>query len=343
MSRFLSEVDARVAVARNAAPYQAYLRARAAVGAMMEEWPRQAGEAEASHYWREDMEGFFYLFDASPLIIETLREQCYHLTGVKSYEYRRHHDAAAKDFKWKLDRLRAIDSADLFVPEAPEMGGFGFDVGPGRVNIDTLKFYEVMIGLQKAGFLQPFREAGVLKTMLEIGSGWGGFAYQFKKLCPGATIVCLDLPPTLLFSATYLMALFPEARCLLYGEADFDAKARDLSQFDFVFLPHYRLDVLQGQGIDLAINMVSFQEMTTAQVEHYVDTLARMRCERLYSLNRDRSKHNTQLSSVRDILARRYAVKPIDLLDLQYTQIAPPKAPAKPNPLDYRHSAAQLK
>ena len=50
------------------------------------------------------------------------------------------------------------------------------------------------------------------KLVWEIGAGWGGFAYQFKTLFPDVTYVIVDLPELFLFSATYLMTLFPEAK-----------------------------------------------------------------------------------------------------------------------------------
>ena len=61
-------------------------------------------------------------------------------------------------------------------------------------------------------------------ALIELGSGWGGFAYQFKKVCPDVTYVCVDLPPTMLFSGVYLTTLFPEAKVLFYGEPGFDEK-----------------------------------------------------------------------------------------------------------------------
>src|SRR6185312_9710136 len=129
---------------------------------------------------------------------------------------------------------------------------------------------------------------------------------------------CVDLPPTMLFSATYLTTLFPGARTLIYGEEGFEEKVRTLQNYDFVFLPHYYFPRAPITKIDLGINMVSFQEMTTAQVEGYAQALKALGCRRIYSMNRNRSKHNTQLTTVEEALCRRYQLNLVKVSDLQY-------------------------
>src|SRR3712207_8746167 len=77
-------------------------------------------------------------------------------------------------------------------------------------NLDTLKFCEALIALQRGGVLGALRADGPRRVVVEVGSGWGGFAYQLKTLCPQLTIVLVDLPELFLFSGTYLRTLFPE-------------------------------------------------------------------------------------------------------------------------------------
>ena len=315
-----------------------YLQARQAVLRMMDDWAALGHGEGPSDYWRQEMQGFDYLFDASPLIIGRLREHCHHLTGVKSFDYRPHHVHLQADFVRKYGVLLAAGGEGLFVPEPSALGGFGFDVGPGLANIDTLKFFEVLIGLRKAGVLPDFQGPDApRRTVVEIGSGWGGFAHQFKTLCPRSTYVCVDLPPTLLFSIVYLKTLFPEARALVYGEPGFEAKLGELEAYDFVFLPHWYFPRMQRARIDLAINMVSFQEMTTDQVEGYAQVLRRLGCPAIYSLNRDRSKHNAELSTVSEALGRHYQLRQVEVLDEPYTQIAARKRPRELAVTGYRH------
>lgn len=317
-------LSARIGEARNSHAYQAYLDMRDRVLEML-----VAADASAdmpSKYWQEEIEGFDYLFDASPLIVAKLREHCYHITGIKSYEYRHHHAHAAPAFAAKLQALKARDPRCLFVPEAPALGGFGHDIDGALVNIDTLKFYESLIAMERAGLLAQLRLNR--SVVVEIGGGWGGFAYQLKMAVPETTYVIVDLPATLLFSGTYLRTLFPKARFFIYGSEPPERLQSRLKDYDFVLLPHYAFTKVRLQQIDVGINMVSFQEMTTAQVTSYLTRLVELGCPAFYSHNRDRSKHNTELSAVSALLEQHYDLEEIAVLSVPYTNLNAPRKKA---------------
>ena len=160
----------------------------------------EAAAYEPSAYWQQEVEGFDYMFDASPLVIAKLREHEYHLTGLRSYEYRRHHADYARRFASKLRRLREVDPGNLFVPESEALGGFGHRVDGELVNLDTLRFYECRIALDRAGVIEQLR-GQQRSRVVEIGAGWGGFAYQLKTLFPNISYtIVLDVPYTVLVS-----------------------------------------------------------------------------------------------------------------------------------------------
>lgn len=324
--------------------YEAYLWARDHVLRMLDD--EETRLPEVSEYWRQELDGFRYMLDASPLIVDRLREHCHHITGIKSYDYREHHAHKAAPQIEKLRQLRQLDAHGLFVPESPALGGFGYRTPEGDlINIDTLKFYEVLIGLDRSGFLeraglrdQDGASGGKRPAILEIGSGWGGFAFAFKSLFPQATYICLDLPQTMIFSLTYLKSVFPDASILV---VDSDEAARGLDAHgahDFIFLPHHRLEALRAVPLAGCINMVSFQEMTTANVRAYAEFLHGHGCPQLYSLNRDRSAHNANLSSVSEILSACYDLSERDVLTLPYTNFGPLPEPGRTKGIhDYRH------
>lgn len=311
---------------RSGPHYRNYLRARDAVLAILAE---DRPDAAPSNYWQAELGGFDYLLDASPLVVEKLREHCHHITGISAYRYRAHHAHEAGDHDRKLAVLRKNDVSDLFVPERPTLGGFGHQVEGGLANLDTLKFYECMIALDRAGFLDGAK-ADRPETWLEIGGGWGGFGAAAKTRFPKLTYVIVDLPQTLLFSATYLLSAFPEARIALYPELSVAEMAARIDEFDFVLLPHTRFDDI-AFAIDLGINMVSFQEMTNAQVAHYLDRLAAMDCRRLYSFNRDESGNNREISKVSALIADHFAPpRQIPILDYSYLTLVPRKGTRPP-------------
>jgi hypothetical protein len=297
--RVTEELERRLADLRETHAYRSYGRARDAVLRM------RAGPAQPpSAYWQEELRNVEYLLDASPLVIESLRRHCYHVTGVWPYNYRSHKDVERRQHEQRLRALIAAGGRDLLVPESPLLGGFGFEIDGALVNADTLRYYEALIALRLAGVLEA------PKVVWEIGAGWGGFAYQLKTLFPDVTYVISDLPELFLFSATYLSTAFPNARLVFQGERE----RVPWGEADFVFVPHSDLEGISPPRIDLVVNMVSFQEMTDAQVSAYVDRAGELGAPRLYSLNRERSTYNPELSGVRRILERRYDVAEVDVL-----------------------------
>ena len=312
----------RLQMARDAQAYQAYLRVRRHVITQLSlAYDRRSRGHAPSDYWSAELSRLDYMLDASPLVIAQLRHHTHNLTGLLPQHYRSSLDSQRQQFAEKLVELRALDHADLWLPEAPLLGGFGFDIDGELVNIDTLKFYEVLIALQSGAVLAEFRDSAERRLVWEIGAGWGGFAYQFKTLCPNVTYVITDFPELFLFSATYLLAAFPEARVRFYGEVPPDEMFADWQGLDFVFLPDTFHAAVRPERVDLTINMVSFQEMTTQQVQAYVRRAHELDCPYLYSLNRDRSHHNRELSNVRSIIGECYWPHEVKMLPVSYPKM----------------------
>jgi putative sugar O-methyltransferase len=309
--------------------YRHYLDVRERVLEMIDEMQQLEAHAP-SEYWKAELEGLDYMLDASPLVIRKLREHCYHLTGLQAYDYRGHHAHKRQSLANKLSLLRQQESKGLLVPESPSLGGFGYTIDGEMYNLDTLKFYECMIALQKTGLLDDLAvRENDRKIIIEIGGGWGGFAYQFKTLFPEITYVIIDLPQALLFSAVYLKTLFPASSSFIHGERHDTYWLDNPKAYDFIFLPHYLIENLELNDVFLMINMVSFQEMTSAQVESYVSKAARLGCPNIYSLNRDRSRHNPQLTEVSNIISKYYHHSEIKVLDISYLDL--PKQAAPPS------------
>jgi hypothetical protein len=305
---------------RSSSAYRNYLRVREHVLEMKRIEAAESAETDSpSAYWREELENVEYLLDASPLVVERLRHHCYPITGIWPYSYRSGKSRDAYDLK--LQALLGVGRPELFVPEPVALGGFGFETEGGFFNVDTLKYFEVLIALDRGAVLQPFLRPGDRRVVWEIGSGWGGFAYQFMSLAKNTTYVLVDLPELFLFSGTYLLSAFPDARAWFYGQDGSKAVDPDWNEVDFVFIPNTALDVFRPPRLDLTINMISFQEMTSEQVGAYVSHAAQLGTPFLYSLNRDRSLYNNQLSSVRQIVEQHYWPHEIDVLPVPYTSL----------------------
>ena len=309
----------RIENLRTATSYQAYQNVLPRITKYVNDYLESSSEASA--YWSEEIAGFEYLFDASPLIIDKLKEHSYHITGVHSYKYRQHHvTSQSLAFRQHMERyshLRALDKLNLFVPESPLLGGFGYVSDDGLINVDTLKFYEVLIGMQIAAVLPSFDSKF---SVLEIGSGWGGFAYGFKKKFPLANYIIVDLPHTMLFSAVNMLVSYPKASFLFYGDDDFDTRL-DSHDYDFCFIPNYAFNSIKIPSLDLGVNIASFQEMSQSQVDNYLSALSLSGCKNFYSLNRSCSPYNNELQSVFDSLEKYFCIKPISVLPHSYLSL----------------------
>jgi putative sugar O-methyltransferase len=124
-----------------------------------------------------------------------------------------------------------------------------------------------------------------LRTVIEIGAGYGGLARLVKLFEHSVQYWIVDLPETIYFSYSFLRANFPEAKCAAFS-AD-SPPVGDVAGSDFVFVPTDALAHLAGRSFDLAINTSSLGEMTQAAVERYFHLLEQDTSVRyFYSMNR---------------------------------------------------------
>lgn len=267
-----------------------------------------------SNYWTEEVRSMDYLFNGTPEIINRLRDHCHWISGVRSYEYKNHHLHDKQRFEIKLNQLKNVSNGLNPVSEPRQMGGFGFEIQDSLINVDTLKYYESMIALKKSKVLD--RLLGLDRPrIVEIGAGWGGFATALKSFLPKCQYVVVDLPETLIFSGTYLGQLFPSNSRKYIEESTLNPNE------DLVFCNHSVKELLRFEKIDLVINMVSFQEMTSEQIQDYALWIKSLNADFLYSHNRPKSKHNDELDSVTKNLTLLGEFQEIQVLPVDYTII----------------------
>lgn len=331
-SAAVRDFDARVEALRRTPAYANYLEVRRHVLEMRARL-EAAGTYRPSAYWREELSRLEYMLDASPLIVDKLREHTFHVTGLRVYDYRVQRRRAQEQFAEKLAALKQQGRPELLRAEWRGLGGFGFEIDGELYNLDTLKFFEVLIALDRGAALQEFQQNAERRLVWEIGAGWGGFPYTFKSLCPNATYVITDLPELFIFSATYLMTAFPEAKVRFWDEDAPGGLFANWRDYDFIFMPHTALADLTPDRLDLTINMVSFQEMTQEQVTAYVRRAYDLNCHLLYSLNRDRSSYNHEIESVGAVIEKFYWPHEVPVLPVPYTKMLDEQPSAK----DYKH------
>jgi hypothetical protein len=224
----------------------------------------------------------------------------------------------ANKFENKLNKLRKVCPNLEMFGEVGVLGDFGHPINGELYNIDTLKFVESCIALEKFGILSPLK-AKASPLICEIGAGWGGFISHLIRHLPRARFIIVDLPATLLFSATYLPVAFPEKTVGFLGSSDFTGEEDIIFSLPDIFL---KSDI---NNLDLVVNMVSFQEMTSEQVSQYSEKIRNTKCQYIYSLNRKVSNHNPQLTSVNESLIDWQIISEVKPLSCDYTFIEIPK------------------
>ena len=261
-----------------------------------------------------------FMFDASPSQVHELRHHCHHITGVRADDYGGHTEVRDL-FKQKLKRLAKVGGKDILVPEPPALGGFGFRFGGELYNLDTLKFYEALIAMRRGAILGDFMNAAEHQTVVEIDAGWGGFAYQFKTLCPNVTYVIVDRPARFLFSAVYLMNRFPNAVVRFIEKSSDTVLDAGWQDVDFLFVPDSSFEALRFERLDLMINLVSFESMPIRRVETYIRWAYERDCPLVYSFNRDRDPANDDLASLTETIRSRYWPHDIPVMPVDFHEM----------------------
>jgi len=127
--------------------------------------------------------------------------------------------------------------------------------------------------------------------IVEIGGGYGGFAYQlmsrFKE--SHANIYLYDIPEVLAIASAFLITALPSVNVKLHGE---DIQNRGICASSIQLLPHFTIDSLLDNSVDLFYNSCSFSEMSEDAVSEYLQTIERV-CRRYFM----HDNHETVLSS----------------------------------------------
>jgi len=263
------------------------------------------GTSNPSEVWSGASSMFDYLLDMPDRSFSKIRLHTYFLTGDYYLPYSTGRGNSALRRRWKTLKKGIPDEYLVYEPQ----GGIGCVVnGQNMVSRDSLRYQKTINTIYRYG-LFPLLKNDENKVILEIGGGYGGFAHHLSSLSNSTTYIIVDLPETFIFSAPYIALHNPGKNIYVYDENDFDEVIQsDISHLDFMFIPNYKLADLLNIEFDLVINANSLQEMTTTQVNQYLDFISKTCKGTFYSCNLDRLLQNQELVSLFDLLTEKFEV-----------------------------------
>jgi hypothetical protein len=269
----------------------------------------KGGNAEVispSSYWSDFCKEFDYMLGLPEEAFAKLRNHTYHLT---SDNYQTYYFGNPTVFR----QISCYDPIIAGVPQRyllsePE-DGIGFKLDGRIVSWDIIRFQRAFSALYRQKVLD---EVGALKRrrILEIGGGYGGIAHHIGKAFEKTTYFLVDLPETLVFSASYLALHNPDKKVYIYDKRTFQKVLSEVDAYDFILVPNYALRQLSEFEFDLAINIASLQEMRRPQAEEYLDFM-KDRANIFYSDNQDHQPKNAELGKLYDLLESRFRLTEI--------------------------------
>lgn len=122
-----------------------------------------------------------------------------------------------------------------------------------------------------------------LRSVLELGAGYGRLAYVFLRTQPGTRYTIVDIPPALYVSQRYLTDVLPDRRVFKFRPfADHAAVADEMAASDLVFLEPQQLELLPDRSFDLGATISTLHEMRPDQISHYIKQFNRL-CDAVYT------------------------------------------------------------
>lgn len=125
--------------------------------------------------------------------------------------------------------------------------------------------------------MEPYGRKANIRTVIELGAGYGRDAYFFLSLHPNIRYIIADIPPALYLSQRYLSSQFPDRRIFKFRDfSNFDEIKAEFESCQIAFLVPNQLQLLPAKSADLFINISSLHEMRPDQIEFYFREIDRI-------------------------------------------------------------------
>jgi putative sugar O-methyltransferase len=127
-------------------------------------------------------------------------------------------------------------------------------------------------------------DASEIRTIMELGSGYGRTAYVYLNLHPDRRYVLVDIPPALYVCEKYLSDLFEDRNIFSFRPFErYDDISDEYESADIAFLMPHQLELLPEKSVDLFINISSLHEMRMDQIRYYFGIMEKLTRKYFYT------------------------------------------------------------
>lgn len=119
--------------------------------------------------------------------------------------------------------------------------------------------------------------------VVELGGGFGGFAYFLLRDRSDLVYMNFDLPEVLALASYYLLASHPDKKFALYGEIELENI--DLNDFDAILFPNFEIEKIKENSVHMAFNSYSLAEMEIDAINNYISIFCNISNKFIYHLN----------------------------------------------------------
>jgi putative sugar O-methyltransferase len=131
-----------------------------------------------------------------------------------------------------------------------------------------------------------------IRTIMELGSGYGRSAYVHLTLRPKCRYIFVDIPPALYVCEKYLSDVFKDRKIFKFRPFDrYEDIKEEYENADTIFLMPNQLELLPEKSVDLFINISSLHEMKIDQIRYYFKVIEKMTRKYFYTKQWKKTKN----------------------------------------------------
>jgi putative sugar O-methyltransferase len=132
-------------------------------------------------------------------------------------------------------------------------------------------------------------------VFLDLGGGFGGLSRVLLNYNNKSKCIIIEQPEICAVASYYMKLNFPNKRIINYSDFKDNTNKDDLfknKEFDIMILPHWCIEFIPDDFINLTINTTSLGEMSKQHAEYFFKNIERITKEYFYSNNKLTSTEN---------------------------------------------------